>query len=161
MFGAPSTDSPAYNSVSDNTPDNTPDNTSDNTKSKEKEADSISIEQSQKPAEKQKSEKKSKQTQRTAGKQAGAKGHGRQVELEVTGVESHRACECAACGEELTLIRLFVARTGLYVLDVEVEELGLRVTHVKHYMAILIVLVVILREPNQGDVRCAKDGMSN
>ncbi|MGB0384181.1 MAG: IS66 family transposase [Ardenticatenaceae bacterium] len=66
------------------------------------------------------------------GKQVGAEGHGRQVEMEVTAVESHRACECAACGESLTEESPFFARGGLYVLDIEVQEFGIKVTHIKH-----------------------------
>ena len=66
------------------------------------------------------------------GKQAGAQGHGRQVELPITDVQHHRAGECVACGEILTEESLFEARGGLYVLDVEIRELGLEVTHVKH-----------------------------
>jgi hypothetical protein len=67
-----------------------------------------------------------------AGKQPGAKGHGRKVELEVTGVEVHKAEECAACGEKLGEEAEFEARTGLYVLDIEMGNPGLQVSHVKH-----------------------------
>jgi hypothetical protein len=67
-----------------------------------------------------------------AGKQKGAKGHGRQVELEVTAVKIHQAEECAACDEQLGAEAKFEARTGLYVLDVEMENSGLQVSHVKH-----------------------------
>lgn len=67
-----------------------------------------------------------------AGKQKGAKGHGRKVELEVTGVEIHRAEKCAACGEEFGEDAEFTARTGLYVVDIEMGEPGIRITHVKH-----------------------------
>lgn len=75
----------------------------------------------------------SKETEKKKpGKQAGAQGHGRQVELPITDVQYHRACECVACGEILTEESLFEARGGLYVLDVEIRELGLEVTHVKH-----------------------------
>ena len=66
------------------------------------------------------------------GKQVGAQGHGRQVSLPITDIQYHRACECAACSESLSEDSLFIPRTGLYVLDVEVEELGLKVSHVKH-----------------------------
>jgi len=78
------------------------------------------------PAQKVEIEKKK------PGKQVGAEGHGRQVELPVTGVKYHRACECAACGESLTEESGFEARGGLYILDIEIQELGLKVTHVKH-----------------------------
>ena len=36
------------------------------------------------------------------GKQVGAQGYGRQVELPVTDIQYHRACQCAACSECLT-----------------------------------------------------------
>lgn len=124
--GLPLANSAADDSASDNTSDNTSENTSDNTSdnAKEKKADLSSISMGQKQAEK--SEKKS------AGKQVGAEGHGRQVTLPVTGIESHRACECAACGALLTQESLFVPRTGLYVLDLEVKELEMKVSHIKH-----------------------------
>jgi len=67
-----------------------------------------------------------------AGKQPGAKGHGRKVELEVTGVKVHKAEECAACGEKLGEEAEFEARTGLYVLDIEMGNPGLQVSRVKH-----------------------------
>jgi len=66
------------------------------------------------------------------GKQKGAKGHGRKVELAVTGVKTHRAEECAMCGDELGEEAKFEARTGLYVLDVEMGKPGLQVSHIKH-----------------------------
>jgi len=69
---------------------------------------------------------------RKAGKQAGAKGFGRQVEIAVTGEEIHKAWECAACGESLGEETPFLATTGLYVLDLEREERGMQVSHVKH-----------------------------
>jgi len=72
------------------------------------------------------------QPRKKAGKQAGAKGCGRKVELEVTGTEIHSAKECAACGEELGAAAEFKARTGLYVIDIEMGEPGLQVTHIKH-----------------------------
>ena len=72
------------------------------------------------------------QPKKKAGKQKGAKGHGRKVELAVTGVENHRAEKCAACGEEFGEDAEFTARTGLYVVDIETGEPGIQVTHVKH-----------------------------
>jgi len=66
------------------------------------------------------------------GKQKGAKGHGRKVELAVTGVKLHRAEACAACGDKLGEDAKFEGRTGLYVLDVEMGQPGLQVSHVKH-----------------------------
>ncbi len=52
--------------------------------------------------------------------------------LPVTGEEVHRAVHCGACGAELAVTAPFVARTGLYVLDVVMAAPGLHVTHVKH-----------------------------
>ena len=75
---------------------------------------------------------KDQQPKKKAGKQKGAKGHGRKVELAVTGVENHRAEKCAACGEEFGEDAEFTARTGLYVVDIETGEPGIQVTHVKH-----------------------------
>jgi len=69
---------------------------------------------------------------RNPGKQPGAKGHGRKVELAVTGIEIHKAEECTLCGEKLGEEAAFKARAGLYVLDVEMAEPGLGVSHVKH-----------------------------
>jgi len=73
-----------------------------------------------------------KQPKKKAGKQQGSQGHGRKVELEVTGVETHRAEKCAACGDELGEDAEFKAYTGLYVVDIEMGEPGIQVTHVKH-----------------------------
>lgn len=92
------------------------------------------------PTQKQEQENESTPTQKQApkikkkkpGKQVGAEGHGRQVELPVTAVESHPACQCAACGESLTEETPFFARFCLYVLDVEMQEFGIKVTHIKH-----------------------------
>jgi len=67
-----------------------------------------------------------------AGKQKGAKGHGRKVELAVTGVEVHQAQVCVACGKELGVEAGFEGRTGLYVLDIEMGNPGLQVSHIKH-----------------------------
>ncbi len=72
------------------------------------------------------------QSHKKPGKQKGGKGHGRQVELEVTEVEIHKAEECAACNEKLGEEAEFEARTGLYVLDVKMGKPGLQVSHVKH-----------------------------
>lgn len=66
------------------------------------------------------------------GKQSGAKGVGRQVEMRVTGEKVHKASECAACGKGFTEESPFQPRTGLYVLDIEQDEGGLEVSHVKH-----------------------------
>ncbi len=76
--------------------------------------------------------KQTEQKKKKAGKRKGAKGHGRKVELAVTDVEIHRAEECAACEEELGAEAKFEARTGLYVLEVNMGKPGLEVSHVKH-----------------------------
>jgi len=73
-----------------------------------------------------------KQSKKKQGKQKGAKGYGRKVELEVTGIETHRAERCTGCGGELGEDAEFKARTGLYVVDIEVGENGIQVTHIKH-----------------------------
>lgn len=75
---------------------------------------------------------KDEQSKKKAGKQKGDKGHGRKVKLEVTSVEIHRAEQCAACGKELGEDIEFKASTGLYVVDIEMGEPGIQVTHVKH-----------------------------
>ena len=69
---------------------------------------------------------------RKPGKQPGTKGVGRRVELAITGEEMHKAIECVGCGERFAEEVPFQPNTGLYVLDIEREESGLRVTHVKH-----------------------------
>lgn len=72
-------------------------------------------------------------SERKAGKQPGAKGHGRQVELAITGEEIHKATECAACGEMLCEETPFEKSTGLYVLDIErLENGGITLTHIRH-----------------------------
>lgn len=70
--------------------------------------------------------------QKAPGKQPGSAGHGRAVCLPVTGEEIHRATECGACGATLDAGAPFVARTGVYVLDVVPVVPGLQVSHVKH-----------------------------
>lgn len=76
--------------------------------------------------------RKKKRVKKKRGKQKGAKGHGRKVTLSITGEKEHRAEECAACGVSLGGELPFVARTGLYVLDVETTHPGLAVSHIKH-----------------------------
>lgn len=89
------------------------------------------------PKETEKQETKGRRSsgepkKKNPGKQPGAKGHGRKVELAVTGIEMHKAKECVLCGEKLGEEAEFEACAGLYVLDVEIAEPGLRVSHVKH-----------------------------
>jgi len=71
-------------------------------------------------------------SKRKPGKQPGAKGVGRQVEMAVTGEKVHQASECAGCGKGFTEEASFQPTTGLYVLDIEKGEGGIKVTHVKH-----------------------------
>ena len=91
----------------------------------------VSDEEEKKEPAKKKTKSK-KREKKKAGKQKGAKGHGRKVELTVTGTEIHRAEVCAACGKKLGEEAKFEARTGLYVLDVEMGNPGLKVSHIKH-----------------------------
>ena len=69
------------------------------------------------------------------GRQVGAPGHSRQVSLPVSATVIHPPEHCARCGQALDP-EAFSARTGLYVLDVEMEPgdglPGLRVRHDKH-----------------------------
>jgi len=67
-----------------------------------------------------------------AGKQSGAKGYGRRVELPVTGEEIHKPSKCSACGDIFGEEILFYPKTGKYELDIELKEMGLAVTHIKH-----------------------------
>jgi hypothetical protein len=74
-------------------------------------------------------------TRRKPGKQKGAKGHGRTINLPVTGEEIHKAEECSACGRQQGEDSKFIARGGHYVVDIEVGDEsnpGIRVTNTKH-----------------------------
>jgi transposase len=71
-------------------------------------------------------------SKRKAGKQPGSRGVGRRVEMAVTDEVVHQPAECAACGQPFGYQTPFQATTGLYVLDIERGEQGLRVSHVKH-----------------------------
>ena len=80
------------------------------------------------------------QAKRRAGRQKGAPGHSRCVALPLTGEQVHAPAQCEVCGEALAGAG-FVARTGVYVLDVEVGALGLlglQVTHEKHLYGELV-----------------------
>ena len=72
---------------------------------------------------------------RTAGRQRGAKGYSRRVTLPVSATVVHRPEQCVRCEQALEA-HGFVATTGHYVLDLEVETGrglgGLRVRHEKH-----------------------------
>lgn len=69
------------------------------------------------------------------GRRIGAVGHSRAVTLPVTATVLHAPGQCALCGRTLN-VDAFVARTGLYVLDLEIEQgqglSGLRASHRKH-----------------------------
>jgi len=72
---------------------------------------------------------------RKPGRQKGAKGHGRTVILPITDEIIHRAEECSACSCRLDEESEFIARTGNYILDIEVgneSNPGIRVTNTKH-----------------------------
>jgi hypothetical protein len=82
----------------------------------------------------EKSSSKSTQS-RKAGKQQGAIGYGRTQKLSITDEIIHRATECAACGKELGEEAKFIARTGHYIIDIELGtplEPGIHVTNNKH-----------------------------
>lgn len=69
------------------------------------------------------------------GKQKGAKGYGRKVNLPITDEKIHKAKECSACGRKLDEKNEFIARTGNYIVDIEVgneSNPGIRVTNTKH-----------------------------
>jgi transposase len=69
------------------------------------------------------------------GRPVGAVGHSRAVTLPVTATVPHAPPQCALCGADLPAER-FTARTGLYVLDLEIERgrglAGVQVSHRKH-----------------------------
>lgn len=71
---------------------------------------------------------------RKPGKQPGAQGHGRKVELELTGPDVlHRASHCVGCGSESPHDASFHTTTGIYVVDLVVAGVfGLELTHIKH-----------------------------
>ncbi|HLP98940.1 MAG TPA: hypothetical protein VK149_10880 [Sideroxyarcus sp.] len=70
-----------------------------------------------------------------AGRQVGAPGRSRQVSLPVSATVNQAPATCACCGQALEPTE-FIARTGLYVLEIETEPeaglRGLRVRHDKH-----------------------------
>lgn len=68
------------------------------------------------------------------GKQKGAEGKGRMQRLEITGTVIHFAEVCSVCDRELSEAD-FTARTGHYVIDIDMgeeEQPGIRVTNTKH-----------------------------
>ena len=69
------------------------------------------------------------------GRQLGAPGHSRPVSLPVSATVIHAPEVCACCGQALEPAA-FIARTGVYVLDIETEPGeglgGLQVRHDKH-----------------------------
>jgi len=84
------------------------------------------------PQEEQKNSVAEPGGKKKAGKQLGAKGFGRRLEIAVTGEEIHQATECRGCGKEYGEADPFKATTGMYVLDLEKQETGLAVSHIKH-----------------------------
>jgi len=69
------------------------------------------------------------------GKQKGAPGYGRTQKLPVTGEVIHKGTECAACGNKLDEDSDFIARTGHYTIDIEIDnddQPGIKVTNTKH-----------------------------
>ena len=74
-------------------------------------------------------------TPKKAGRQVGAPGHSRQVSLPVSATVNHPPETCVCCGQALDPAD-FIARTGLYVLEIETDPAaglrGLQVHHEKH-----------------------------
>ena len=74
-------------------------------------------------------------TPKKAGRQVGAPGHSRQVSLPVSATVNHPPETCGCCGQTLEAAE-FIARTGLYVLEIETDPAaglrGLQVRHEKH-----------------------------
>jgi hypothetical protein len=74
-------------------------------------------------------------TPKKAGRQGGAPGHSRQVSLPVSATVNHAPANCACCGQALEPTEV-IARTGLYVLEIETDPgaglRGLQVRHEKH-----------------------------
>lgn len=74
-------------------------------------------------------------TPKKAGRQVGALGQSRQVSLPVSATVNHPPATCACCGQALDPAE-FIARTGLYVLEIETEPdaglCSLQVRHEKH-----------------------------
>ncbi|NHZ72316.1 MAG: hypothetical protein GWP17_04420 [Aquificales bacterium] len=96
------------------------------------EAPSPEEKETKKPEKEGSTLRKKKRVKKKRGKRKGVKGHGRKVTLPITDEKEHRVQECAACGADLRESTSFVARTGLYVLDVQMANPGLEVSHVKH-----------------------------
>jgi transposase len=103
----------------------------------DKAEDKVSVAEVSVTEEKKESQKKGSASGegRKPGKQKGASGCGRTQKLPVTNEVIHRAYECAACGRELGEEAEFIARTGHYVIDIELgseTEPGIRVINAKH-----------------------------
>jgi hypothetical protein len=75
------------------------------------------------------------ETPQKAGRPVGAPGHSRSVSLPVSATVIHAPATCACCGQTLEPAE-FIARTGVYVLEIETEPDaglgGIRVRHDKH-----------------------------
>ena len=71
-------------------------------------------------------------TPKKAGRQVGAPGHSRQVSLPVSATVIHAPETCVCCGQALAAAA-FIARTGLYVLEIVTDPVaGLRGLQVRH-----------------------------
>ena len=72
---------------------------------------------------------------RKVGHQLHAPGHGRELTLPISAIQTHAPCHCAICGEALDA-QHFLAHSGHYVLDIDITPnlglAGIRVTHEKH-----------------------------
>jgi transposase len=75
------------------------------------------------------------ETPKKPGRRGGAPGHSRQVNLPVSETVIHAPESCVCCGQALEPAG-FIAGTGLYILEIEMEPgaglRGLRVRHDKH-----------------------------
>lgn len=99
---------------------------------------------------------------RKPGKQEGAPGYGRTQKLPVTGEVTHKGTECGACGSKLDDDSEFIARTGHYTIDIEIDnedEPGIKVTNKKHIYGDSICSCghVTHTQPN----RCYNESYSN
>jgi transposase len=96
------------------------------------------------------------------GKPKGAPGFGRTQKLPVTGEVIHKGTECAACGNKLDEDSEFIARTGHYTIDIEIDnedKPGIKVTNTKHIYGDTVCSCghVTHTKPN----RCEKESYSN
>lgn len=99
-------------------------------------------------------------TPKKPGRPKGMPGYSRQVQLPLSGAYSHPPEHCVVCGQPLEA-GAFIARTGLYMLEVEAEQesrlRGLRVRHDKHLYGEIRCRCGHLNRSEPG--RCAKEPM--